>query len=964
MDNCIYVSGARENNLKNISVKIPRETHTAIIGVSGSGKSSLAYDVIYAAGQKRLLDCLSETSKHFTSRLKQPDVNFIEGLTPVISVKQYKPPMNPRSTVGTLSELSTYMRYLYSATGEALCPYCKKSYPVLTLQYLANELTRFPEGTEIEIQFIVYKNRIKKYEDFFGEFRKKGFRQIIINGERKDFRDWIEVEDLSATMSVVAGKIQTKKELSHSDIGLLKTALQNGNGFTKIEMLNTNARNECKWFFEKHGCAEHNIITAEIMPDFFSFNNPASACEECGGSGFTKRVAPESLVKNKRKSLRQKPFFSSWAIDMNKPHDYCKIYSIAIHYGFSFDEPFENLPQYAKDILFYGTNEETFLYQLPEGYSKNMPNFFDKQVIGTKITFEGLASRIDKLYEDTKNCELGSWMEYHFENYMVNEICISCNGTRLKPQRQLITINGLCFDEISNMELSELLAFVTDFQILPGKAEIITPIANEICSKLNALCDTGLGYLSLNRRTDTLSSGEYQRVRLAGQIGSGLTGLTYIIDEPTIGLHSADNRRIINLIERIRSKGNTVITIEHDIDIIKSADHIIEIGPGSGEHGGEIIAQGTLDEIANNERSIIAPFLVNEKNIEAVKSIHNARTCLNESNDCIKIVGAMENNLKNISVEIPLNRLICLTGVSGSGKSSLAIEILYKAFWANLHNAKIIPGKHERIEGMEKISDIYCIDQSTMGLSKISIPATYIGFFDAVRKVFSESSDAAEKGLDHISHYSFNSAGGCTSCKGAGTLDTHIQYLGDLNVICPLCEGARYKDEVLAVKYKGKNISEVLKLTIETALTFFSDQQYIYNKLKCVDELGLGYMTLGQSISTISGGEAQRLRLAKELSKIRRQKNMLYILDEPTTGLHAKDIKTLLLFLQKIVANGNTVLLIEHNPDVILNADYIIDIGPGAGKNGGTVVVAGGVSDIVKCNDSVTGQYLKKYSTV
>lgn len=959
MDNFIHVNGARENNLKNVTVKIPRETHTVIVGISGSGKSSLAYDVLYAAGQKRLLDCLSETSKYFTSRLKQPDVNFIEGLTPVISVKQYKPPHNPRSTIGTLSELSTYMRYLYSAMGEASCPCCQNKYPVLTLQYLANELTRFPKDTVIEIQFSVYKNRTIKYEDFFAGIRKKGFKQIIINGERKDFRDWIEVDDSSVTMSVVAGKIQAKNELSHSDIGLLKTALQNGDGLIKIIIQDADIRKDCAWFFEKHGCAEHNMITAEIMPDFFSFNNPGSACEECGGSGFTKKTVPESLVQNKRKSLKQKPFFSSWCIDMDKPHSYCKVYSLAKHYGFSFDEPFESLPKFAKDILFYGTNEETFLYQLPEGYTKDMPNFFGKQVIGKQVSFEGLVTRLDKLYEDKKNRELASWEEYHFETYMADEVCVSCNGTRLKPQRQLITINGLCFDEVCNIELVELFTLLSDFQIPLEKTDIITPILNEIRSKLNALCDIGIGYLSLNRRTDTLSGGEYQRVRLAGQIGSGLTGLTYIIDEPTIGLHGVDNGRIIKLIERIRSKGNTVITIEHDIDIIKSADHIIEIGPGSGEHGGEIISQGTLEEITNNECSIIAPFLYEERNSEFIKPPNNAPLCHVENNDCIKIIGAKANNLKNIDVEIPLNRLICLTGVSGSGKSSLAIEIIYKAFWSHLHNAKIIPGKHERIEGMDKIKDIYCIDQSTIGLSKLSIPATYIGFFDAVRKVFAESSDAAEKGLDHISYYSFNSAGGCTSCKGAGTLDTHIQYLGDLNIICPVCEGARYKDDVLSVKYKGKNISEVLKLTIESALAFFSDQPYIYNKLKCVDKLGLGYMTLGQSISTISGGEAQRLRLAKELSKIRRQKNMLYILDEPTTGLHAKDIKILLLFLQKIVANGNTVLLIEHNPDVIFNADYIIDMGPGAGKNGGTVVAVGNAAKIIECADSVTGEYLK-----
>lgn len=961
MDNYIYVNGARENNLKNISIKIPREAHTVIVGVSGSGKSSLAYDVIYAAGQKRLLDCLSETAKHFTNRLKQPDVNFIEGLTPVISVKQYKPPMNPRSTIGTLSEISTYMRYLFSAMGDALCPCCQKSYPIITLQYLANDLTRFPEDIMIEIQFPVYKNRIKKYEDFFAEFRKKGFKQIVIDGERKDFRDWIEVEEQPKSMFVVAGRIQIKKDLSHSDIELLKTALLNGDGFIKIYIQDSNARKNCEWFFEKHGCTEHEMITAEIMPVFFSFNEPSSACEECSGSGLTKRAVPEAFVQNKRKSLSQKPFYPHLLLDMSRPNNYCRMYSLAAHYGFSFDEPFENLPDFAKDIIFYGTRGETVLLQLPNGYSKDMPNFFGKHEVGKPFSFEGFATHLNRVYEDMKGKELGSWHEYHFNNFMVDEVCTSCNGTRLKPQRQYIKVNGFCYDEMCNMELSDLHTLLIDFQVPSEKTDIITPIINELRSKVSALTDIGLGYLSLNRRTDTLSGGEYQRVRLAGQIGSGLTGLTYIIDEPTIGLHGVDNDRILKLIERISSKGNTVITIEHDIDIIKRADYIIEIGPGSGEHGGEIVAQGTLEEIVNNKNSIIAPFLLDIGKNTVKKIEKDALPCSADDNGYIKIIGAKENNLRNIDVTIPLNRLICLTGISGSGKSSLAIEIIYKAFWSQIHNARVIPGKYERIEGMENISDIYCIDQSAIELAKTSIPATYIGFFDAIRKVFAESGDAAEKGLAHISHYSFNSAGGCTSCKGAGFLNTHIQYLGDLNIVCPVCEGARYKDEVLAVQYNGKNISEVLNLTIESALAFFSNHPYIYNKLKCVEELGLGYMTLGQSITTISGGEAQRLRLAKELSKIRRKKNMLYILDEPTTGLHAKDIKLLLLFLKKIVSNENTVLLIEHNPDVILNADYIIDMGPGAGKNGGTVVTAGGVSDIMKCSESITGQYLKNY---
>jgi len=964
LDNVIHVNGARENNLKNITVKIPRGTHTVIVGVSGSGKSSLAYDVIFAEGQKRLLDCLSETSKFFTNRLKQPDVNFIEGLTPVISVKQYKPPINPRSTIGTLTEINTYMRYLFSAMGDALCPGCNTCYPVMTMQHFSNELARFPENAIIEIQFPVYKYRLKRYEDFFADFHKKGFKQIIIDEKRYDFRDKILPPEQPKSMYVVAGKIQIKKELNQSDINLLKKALQNGDGFIKIHIADSDINDKCQWFFKSYGCNQHQMIAAEITPKFFAFNNPLSACEECRGSGLTRKAVPELFFHEmgdfKHKSLRQiNPLFSKWSSYIPWNDNHSLYYCMAKHFGFSFDEPIESLPDFAMDIIFYGTKGETFPYQLLDGdteYRKALStNNIEKQ-----IEFVGLAKYIDDLYEDSKKKKLEPRQEVMLDRYMVDVVCVSCNGTRLKPQRKHIVINGVNFNSISDMELSDLFDFISNLHIPSEKANTITPILNEIRSKTNAINNIGLSYLSLNRRSDTLSGGEYQRVRLAGQIGSGLTGLTYIIDEPTVGLHGNDNYKIIQLIERICSKGNTVITIEHDIDIIKSADHIIEVGPSSGEHGGKIIAEGTLDDIKKNTDSVIAPFLSMDKTQKGFLR-KNANKFGNSQEKSIKIIGAKANNLKNIDVEIPLNRLVCLTGISGSGKSSLAIEIIYNAFWAKLHDGKMAPGKYECIEGMENISDIYCIDQSAMGLSKTSTPATYIGFFDAIRKVFAESTDAAEKGLNHISHYSYNSTGGCTSCKGAGFIDTQIPYLGNLNIVCAVCEGARYKDDVLDVKYNGKNISEVLNLTVEAALDFFSGHPYIYNKIKCVGELGLSYMTLGQPITTISGGEAQRLRLAEELSKIRRKKNMLYILDEPTTGLHAKDIELLLLFLKKIVSNENTVLLIEHNTDVILNADYIIDMGPGAGKNGGTVVASGSVSDIMECCDSATGRYLRAH---
>lgn len=954
MDKFIYVNGARENNLKNVTVKIPHGKHTVVVGVSGSGKSSLVYDVIYAAGQKRLLDCLSETARRYTNQLKQPDVNFIDGLTPVISVKQYKPNINPRSTIGTLSEISTYLRYLYSGMGRAHCPVCKREYHVITLQYLVKELEELLHGTVVEVCFPIYKNRVIKSEDFFAGIRSKGYKKILVDDNRLDLRDWIELDDNPHSILVVAGVIRIDKTLSYSDITLLRTALLHGEGFITIKATSKTSNNlGHKAFFERHGCPEHGMVTAEILPSFFSFNEPSSGCEECNGLGITKLCIPEVVVHNGAKSLQKRPFYPLLFLDMKKPYDYCLIYSLAKFYNFSLDTPFEDLPDFAKEILFYGTKGESFPFILPDSYKKELPEY-QRSNIGNTVSFEGIVSSINRYYLEHKNQKPVGWEEYLYNTYMVDEICQSCGGSRLKPQRGLITIEGIDYHTAGEMEFTELQRFINNITVPNERADMLLPLLNEIRFKVNSLVEIGLGYLSLNRRTDTLSGGEYQRVRLAGQIGAGLMGLTYIIDEPTTGLHSADNERIVKLINTLISKGNTVITIEHDPEVIKKADHIIEVGKGAGESGGEIIAEGSLAEILANDRSVIAPFL------RSNSIVHTIEQSAPIDDNYIKVVGAKANNLKDIDVLIPLNRVVCLTGISGSGKSTLAIEVLYKAFWSMLHNTRVVAGEHLRIEGMERVKDVYCIDQSAIGTSKVSIPATYMGIFNAIRELFANCDQAVGLGLDHISHYSFKSAGGCPSCRGAGVIDTHIQFLGDLSVTCPVCKGARYKDDVLQVRYRGKTISEVLELTVEAAILFFSDHPYIINKLTYISDLGLEYMKLGQPINTISGGESQRLRLAKELGKIRRSKNMLYILDEPTTGLHSKDIKKLICVINRIVSSGNTVLLIEHNTDIILSSDYIIDMGPKAGKDGGKVLVSGSVSDVMDCQQSVTGRYLRE----
>lgn len=950
MERYIKVSGARENNLCNIDVEIPHGKHTVITGVSGSGKTTLAYHVIYAVGQKRLMDCLSEQAKRLTIQLKQPDVNYIEGLTPVISLKQYKPNKNPRATVGTVSEISTYIRNLYSLAAEAFCPVCGKSYSICTLNQIINYIKSLPEETILEISYPVYKERNKKYDDFFSSLRSAGYQKIYIDEKYYNLNDWITIDETPSNMFVLEGYVKVKKELIRSDVKLLQKAVLLGEGFLRIKIKDDFVREKNNWFYEKYSCSKHYIFTLDILPSYFNINDLNSSCKECHGTGISKKTSPLTMLQDKHKSLQKGPFHSIF-YNPKQPFWYMLMYSMAQYYKFSFTDPFEELSEYAQNLVYYGTNGETFPLLRPEGYDKQMPGYTPKE--GEEVSFEGFVTRMDRYYRNKENTELTKSEEEAFNKYMLDEVCKSCEGTRLKPQRKYIKLYGLSYSELENLELYELKTLLNNITIREEKQDALTPIINEIKKRIEDLIDIGLGYLTLGRRIDTLSGGEYQRVRLSGQLGSGLTGLTYIIDEPTSGLHSADTEKISNIISKFIEGNNTVITIEHDIDIIKKADYIIEMGPKSGINGGKIIAEGSIDNIISNPNSIIATYLKK-------KYTHNKRKQISDSNSKLCIIGASANNLKNINVEIPLHKFICITGVSGSGKSSLAIETLYKAIWSKLYDSSVIPGKYERIEGIEFIKNVYCVDQKPINKAKTSIPASYIGIMDKIREVFAYSKEAITYGLNDISYFSYNAKGKCPTCNGLGYLETHIQYLGDMKIICSECNGGRYLNEILDVKYKGKNISEVLKMNFDEALEFFYDIPYLKNKIKNVYDLGLGYLSLGQPINTISGGEAKRLKLAKEISKNRGKKDMLYILDEPTTGLHIKDIDNLISCIQGIVNKGNTVLVIEHNPYIIQNADYIIDIGPGAGSKGGNVVVSGIYEELMKCEESITAKYLRE----
>jgi excinuclease ABC subunit A len=946
----IEVSGAKQNNLKNISVEIPRDKLTVITGVSGSGKSSLAFDVIYGEGQRRFLDSISNFAKSRISQIKKAKVDFVRGLSPVIAIEQKTGNNNPRSTVGTMTDINDYLRLLYSTAGTGKCPVCGHPLTQLSAAQLAEHISSLPEGAVVELRAPVYKIFGEDYPYLFTKIREKGYKNMLIDGKNFDLSEKSELnENKTYTMEVIVDRFTVKHDIYIQIAKSIEAALLtlDEDIYIKVEVI-SGGNNR---FYNNIACPKHHIALCEMQPFHFSFNTPTSACHTCSGVGKSFVVEPRFLIVAPNKSINKGALKNTIYNPSGKDsYRTVMMHSLSVKYDFSLDTPFNELPKEIHDILFYGTNGEVVeMLQPPFSKKRNW-------IVGKSFAFGGYVRDIEGWYKNyIRKTATGDAFEPNFiKETMVEKLCPECHGARLKKQRLYIAIGGKSIDELSRMQLSELIEFLKTLTFEENIKDVAATITREIISRVQLLIDIGLHYLNLGRSSDTISGGEAQRIRMSTQISSELMGMLYVMDEPSIGLHPRDSIRVIDTMRKLRDIGNTLIVVEHDIDTIKSADYIVEVGPGPGLHGGEIVACGTIEEIMASEQSITGRYLSNSINIPVPKK----RRC--ENDRYITIQGARENNLKNLTVNLPLGLFLCITGVSGSGKSTLINDILYKQLKINLTSARIAAGEHDFILGAENINNIINIDQSPIGRNSKSNPATYIGLYDKIRNLFASTPEAIDRGYSALD-FSLTHANGtrCEHCTGDGIITTSLQFMADIETICPVCKGARFSEEGLEVKYKSKNISEVLEMTAEEALNFFHEENYLVNKLKIMNELGLGYLRLGQSSTTLSGGEAQRVKLAYELSKIKRGANNLYILDEPTTGLHLSDIQKLLQCINKLVEKGHTVIVIEHNLDVIKSSDYIIDLGPEGGKNGGYIVAEGSPEEVANSPESYTGQFLK-----
>lgn len=917
----IVIKGAKVHNLKNIDVEIPRDKFVVITGLSGSGKSSLAFDTIYAEGQRRYVESLSAYARQFLGQMDKPDVEYIEGLSPAISIDQKTTNRNPRSTVGTVTEIYDYLRLLYARIGIPHCPKCGREISMQTVDQMVDRIMKLDEGTRIQVLSPIIRGRKGEYQKLMEDVKKSGYVRVRIDGIMYDLSEDIKLEkNKKHTIEVVVDRIIVKPHIESRLTDSIESALKLSDGIVTIDVIGQ----ESFTMSEKYSCPDCNISIEELSPRMFSFNSPYGACPTCAGLGEFMRIDPDLLIRDRSKSLKDGVF--SGFIVSQESYTYQNILNLVESYGYSENTPLE---EYSDDLI------NVLLY----GKDKN----------GKRHGFEGIVNNLERRYNSTNS----SFMREEIEKYMRPIVCPDCHGARLKPEVLAVTVGGISINKMTDFSVTELLQFMDELKLTEREEFIAHQIIKEIKARLNFLKDVGLDYLTLSRNAGTLSGGESQRIRLASQIGSGLVGVTYILDEPSIGLHQRDNERLLNSLKKLKDQGNTLIVVEHDEDTMFAADYIVDVGPGPGEHGGKIVAAGTVEDIMACEESLTGQYLSGKKKIDVPK------TRRKPNGNYLTIRGASENNLKNIDVTFPLGILICITGVSGSGKSTLINEILYKALAQKLYKAKDLPGKYAALEGIENIDKVINIDQSPIGRTPRSNPATYTGVFDPIRELFSNTPDAKMRGYKP-GRFSFNVKGGrCEACSGDGIIKIEMNFLPDVYVPCEVCKGNRYNRETLDIKYKGKNISDVLNMTVEEALEFFANIPRIKSKLETLNDVGLGYIKLGQPSTQLSGGEAQRVKLATELSR-RSTGKTVYILDEPTTGLHFADVDRLLDVLNRLVDGGNTVIVIEHNLDVIKSADYIIDMGPEGGDRGGTIVATGTPEEVAENSLSYTGQFLKK----
>ena len=933
----IVIQGARENNLKSIDLTIPRDKLIVFTGVSGSGKTSLAFDTIYAEGQRRYVESLSSYARMFLGQMEKPEVDYIEGLSPAISIDQKTTNKNPRSTVGTVTEIYDYLRLLYARVGIPHCPKCGKVISQQSLDQIVDKVLSLPEGSKVQILAPVVRRKKGEHQKIFENARKSGYVRVRVDGIIYDLSEEIELEKQKKhNIEIVVDRLVVRSDIRTRLADSVEIALHQAEGIVMI----LNGEEEMT-FSRNYACEDCGISMEELSPRMFSFNNPLGACPKCSGIGLLKRVDPSLVLISDELSVMEGAFsVSGWrAPDKDGSMANAVFRGLAKKYNFSLNVPVSKLPQEIIDIILYGTKgEEIEIEHMGKrGLSKYM------------TPFEGIVTNLQRRYDETDS----EWSKWDIEGLMREIPCNECNGKRLRRESLSVTVGGKNIDEVCDLPVNRAKDFFNGLKLDNQQSMIAEEILKEINARIGFLNNVGLEYLTMSRSAGTLSGGEAQRIRLATQIGSGLVGVLYILDEPSIGLHQRDNNKLISALKSLRDMGNTLIVVEHDEDTMFAADHIVDVGPGAGVHGGEIIAQGSVEDIMNTPGSLTGDYLSGRKKIPVPKERRRG------NGNKLRVVKASENNLKDINVDIPLGKFVCVTGVSGSGKSSLVNEVVYKHLAYKLNRSKQVPGKHKTIEGIENLDKVIDIDQSPIGRTPRSNPATYTGVFNDIRELFAMTPEAKARGYN-AGRFSFNVRGGrCEGCNGDGIIKIEMHFLPDVFVPCEICKGKRYNRETLDVHYKGKNIFEVLDMTIDEATEFFDSIPKIKNKLQTIKDVGLGYIKLGQSSTTLSGGEAQRVKLATELSK-RSTGKTIYILDEPTTGLHSADVHRLIEVLLRFVEEGNTVLVIEHNLDVIKTADHIIDLGPEGGENGGTIVAEGTPEEVAKNPKSYTGMFLKK----